>query len=358
MTALLTTRATRRAALAHVRYVTPTDPTNATGLVKQVYRQVERDFGMLAPPIALHSPAPDVLAAAWIMLRETLLASGTVTRVTKEAVAAAVSAANACPYCVDIHGATLTGLGGLSGPDGRHDAAAIAADRIDDVGDPQLRSIVRWARSPVLDAAVPFPAAQLPELGGVAVVFHYINRMVSVFLQRSPLPPLPGPARRTALWMAGRVMSSIAQHSLSPSTALELLPRTSVPPDIAWAGPTRIAEALARASAAIESAAASVVPERIRDIAQSRLSEWDGTPPGLSASWVDTVLAGVPDDELAPGRLVLLTAQSAYQVGDAVIADFRRFDPLDTSLVAAASWAAITAARSIGARLPTGRSSA
>ena len=90
----------------------------------------------------------------------------------------------------------------------------------------------------------------------------------------------------------------------------------------------------------------------------SRLSEWDGTPPGLSASWVDAALGGVPDDELPAGRLALLTAQSAYQVGDAVIADFKRQDPRDASLVIAASWAALAAARSIGARLPLGTPSA
>ncbi|MGI5186209.1 carboxymuconolactone decarboxylase family protein [Dactylosporangium sp. CA-152071] len=346
MTALLTTQATRRAALAHVKHVTPADPRRATGLVKEVYSQVERDFGMLAPPIALHSPAPTVLAAAWAMLRESLLAPGTVPRSTKEAVAAAVSAANACPYCVDIHGATLTGL------DGTPDAAAIASDRVDDVGDPHLRSIVGWARNPVLGSELPFPAAQLPELGGVAVVFHYINRMVSVFLQRSPLPPLPGPARRGALWIAGRVMSSLARRPVSAGAALNLLPASSIPPDLAWAGPTRIAEALARAYAAIEDEAASVVPERIRCLMLTRLSEWDGMPPGISATWVDTALAGVPDDELPVGRLVLLTAQSAYQVGNTVIADFKRHDPQDASLVAAASWGALAAARSIGDRLP------
>ena len=93
MTALLTTRVARRAALAHVEHVIPTDPSTATGLVREVYRQVERDFGMLAPPIALHSPAPTVLAAAWAMLHESLLATGTTPRATKEAIATAVSAA-------------------------------------------------------------------------------------------------------------------------------------------------------------------------------------------------------------------------------------------------------------------------
>lgn len=348
MTTLLTTRLARRAALAHVEHVTPTDPSTATGLVQEVYRQVERDFGMLAPPIALHSPAPTVLAAAWAMLHESLLVTGTTPRATKEAVATAVSAANACPYCIDIHGATLSGL------DGGADSAAIAADRLGDVNDPQLRDIVQWARRPALDAVVPFPAAQLPEIGSVAVVFHYINRMVSVFLRSSPLPPLPGRARRGAKWMAGRVMSSLSHRPVPAGAALELLPPATVPLDLAWAGTTRIAEAFARAGSAIEDAAASVVPERVQDLVRARLADWDGTPPGLSASWVDAALARVPDDELPAGRLAMLTALSAYQVGDAAVASFKRHDPRDGSLVTVVSWAAHTAARSIGARLPLG----
>ena len=75
-----------------------------------MYRQVERDFGMLAPPVALHSPAPEALAAVWVILRESLVATGLAGRPGKEAVAATISLANSCPYCVDVHGATLMGL--------------------------------------------------------------------------------------------------------------------------------------------------------------------------------------------------------------------------------------------------------
>ena len=109
-------RAARRSSLAQIRHVAPVRPDAATGLVGRVYDQVERDFGMLAPPVALHSPAPAVLAASWLMLRETLIATGKVDRATKEAVGTAVSLGNTCPYCVEVHSATLGGLAGRPGP--------------------------------------------------------------------------------------------------------------------------------------------------------------------------------------------------------------------------------------------------
>ena len=76
-----------RTAQGSIRYVKPVRPTAARGLVAQVYQQIESDYGFLAPPITLHSPSPEVMAASWLMMRETLLASGRADRVMKEAVA-------------------------------------------------------------------------------------------------------------------------------------------------------------------------------------------------------------------------------------------------------------------------------
>src|SRR4051794_19327548 len=102
-------RTALRRSLDQIRYVTPVRLTSSDDTVARVYRQVEHDFGMLAPPVALHAPAPGPLAACWMMLRESLLADGRVQRATLEAVAAAVSVGNSCPYCVTVHAATLHG---------------------------------------------------------------------------------------------------------------------------------------------------------------------------------------------------------------------------------------------------------
>src|SRR5262249_9144287 len=158
----------------------------------RVYVQVEQEFGVLAPPIALHSPSPETMAAAWLMLRESMLAPGLVGRAHKEAIAAAVSLGNTCPYCVTVHGAALDGL-----VRGRA-ANAIVSDRIELVADPEIRTLAAWARAgSVLGGGdiggdigtgsvdgvgngaysstarrVGFPARHAPENVGVAVTFH------------------------------------------------------------------------------------------------------------------------------------------------------------------------------------------
>src|SRR5262249_35729405 len=106
-----------RRSLNDTRHVRVVKRRHATGLVLDVYRQVERDFKMLAPPTALHSASPPMLAASWMILRETLLAQGNAERASKEAVATGVSLANSCPYCADVHGMTLSALGGSSDVD-------------------------------------------------------------------------------------------------------------------------------------------------------------------------------------------------------------------------------------------------
>lgn len=328
-------RVALRSSLRHVKHVTPTRPRHATGLTAEVYRQVERDFGMLAPPMALHSPAPAVLAAAWAMLRESLVATTSlVPRATKEMVATAVSMANSCPYCVDVHGATLASLG---------------AGGWDD-----LDPVAAWARAGVA-ARWPFPAAHAPQLIAVATTFHYLNRVVHVFLGDSPLPPeLPAAMRGRAMSLVGRIMRAPALRGGTPGESLPLLDAAPLPADLAWAaGEPHIAGAFARAAAVID--AVSAVPAPVRDLVVRELSTWDGTPPGVSRAWAD--VRGLPAADRAAGRLALLVAKAPYQVTGDEVAAYQRDHPAD-ALVELVAWAALTAARRAGGRLAAGGTAA
>ncbi|MFC4586702.1 carboxymuconolactone decarboxylase family protein [Sphaerisporangium corydalis] len=335
--------------LSQVRHVSPVRPRDASGLVTRVYAQAERDFGMLAPPLLLHSPAPDTLAASWSMLRETLLAGGLVPRPVKEAVATAVSAGNACPYCVDVHRATMDGLV----PGGQ--AAEIAAGRLDTVGDPVVRRAAAWAlasakRESAARHEAPAPAAEARELAGVAATFQYLNRMVHVFLGESPLPPeVPDRVRGTVMKVFGRVMSSVARRPAVPGESLGLLPDAPLPGDLSWAdGSPLVAGAFARAAAAIERGGRRSVPEPVRELVTAELAAWNGEPTGPSRAWVTAAVSALPPAQRAAGRLALLTAMASYQIDDKVIGEYRVGAPLDRSLVELTSWASMAAAREVG----------
>jgi len=345
-------RTALRRSLDQIKHVTPVRVTGADDTVARVYQQMERDFGMLAPPVALHSPAPGPLAACWMMLRESLIADGRIERGVKEAVAAAVSAGNSCPYCVTVHSATLHSL--LS----RLTSTAVSAGRPDSITDPAVRAIAQWARRSAgrqesQSQRAPFAKEQAAELAGVAVTFQYLNRMVNIFLDGSPLPSaVPAMARGSALRVFGRFTGAAARATHQPGVSLDLLPAAPLPPDLWWAaGNSQVAEAFARASAAIDAAGRQHVPASVRAVVRSRLAEWDGRPLGPSRSWVEDEVLALPAGEQAAGRLALLTALASFQVDQQVIDAFRREQAGDEALIASTSWASMTAARQVGSWL-------
>ncbi|KZB84152.1 carboxymuconolactone decarboxylase family protein [Amycolatopsis regifaucium] len=297
-----------RRALRDVRYVRPVSYGRATGLVRDVYRQLERDFGMLAPPVALQSPSPPVLAASWLMLRESLVATGATSRADREVVATLVSQANSCPFCVEVHGMALDSLGHSSV------ASAIAAGR--PVADPRSSATLSGAAH--------------SELTAVAFAFHYLNRVVSVFLGPSPLPPsVPDSARAKAKAVLGRFLKPV--EDAPPGDSLEFLRAGSR--DFAWAeGNPVVEDAFSRAEAAFSALEISPV---VRDVVSREMSTWDSLPPGLSRSWVD-----VTDDPAA--RLALVVAKAPYQVDDALVAAAGLGD---RELIELVGWASFVAAQ-------------
>ncbi|MEU0793643.1 carboxymuconolactone decarboxylase family protein [Amycolatopsis sp. NPDC005961] len=328
MVAALVRFAVRRS-LRDTRYVRVVPRRRAAGLVAEVYRQVERDFGMLAPPVALHSAAPEAMAAAWSVLRETLLAQGVADRAAKEAVATGVSVANSCPYCVDVHGMTL--------------AAIPAAE--------DTAILENWARASATGAAdaPPFPPEQAPELVGVAVAFQYYNRMVNVFLQESPFPShVPESAKPQARRVLGGVLRPPSGPGPRAGDSLELLPDAPLPADLGWARPSAVvAGAFARAYAATEAAGARSVPAAVRALLHDRLSTWDGQAPGLSRAWLEEAVAGLAEADRPAGRLALAIALASYQVDEGLVEAFRTTAPGDDALIELAAWASMAAARRV-----------
>src|SRR5262245_56568052 len=145
-----------------IRYVTAVAPREARGLVAAVYAQLRADFGRVAEPLAVHSPAPELLAGAWGVVRETLLV-GRVPRGVKASIAGTVSAVNRCPSCVDVHTMLARAAGypeaarAVEGVSAR--AGAGARDRhvaaLDPAAGPRPAALLRWAAATrSADAAV------------------------------------------------------------------------------------------------------------------------------------------------------------------------------------------------------------
>ena len=331
-----------------IKYIQPVTAAEANGLTAQVYAQIKRDFGALVEPFTLHAPSPPLLAGVWMAARETELA-GEVRRDLKEAVAATVSRINQCPYCVDAHTMMLHATAAHGA------AAAISRKRDDQIEDPTLQALVTWAaatRSPGDPTllAPPFSEQEAPEIIGTAVAFHYINRMVSVFLSETPLPSDRGVLKPILKRVAGWYFSRAARRPKPAGTSLTLLPAAELPADLAWTerSPT-VAGTFARWDAVVQEGGRTALPDTVRALVWEHVQAWQGQDPGLSRRWVEEAVAKLNETDKPAARLALLTALAPYQVDEGVIKAFRARHPGDNTLIEATAWASFTAARRIGA---------
>jgi AhpD family alkylhydroperoxidase len=344
-----------------IRYVAAVPPGQADGLVGAVYTQMRADFGRVAEPFAVHSPSPALLAGAWSVARETLLV-GQVPRGVKESIASAVSAANRCPWCVDVH-TTLARAAGY------HDAARAvdafdARDGFDDrqlatlhrADEPRLPTMLRRAaatRSPGAEIlhAPPFDASEAPGIIGVAVAFHYINRIVSATL---PASLFEGPT-----WLRGAIarasaplLRGVVRRRATPGASLALLPEAPLPAEFSWAAAApHVARAFAGFAAAVEDAAAGALPADARGVVADRVRSWDGSDPGLSRRWVADDTRGLDGEARAGARLAVLAALAPHQIDADVVAAYRGYRPDDAALVATLAWGSYSAARRIASWL-------
>lgn len=331
-----------------IRHVHGVRPSVARGLAADVYGQVSRDFGAVVPPMRLHSPAPELLAGVWSACREALVA-GEVSRAVKETVAAVVSDINRCPWCVDAH-ATMLRAGG-------HGAAA---DQIGRSGlaapDHGLDRVAAWAaatRSPGSPALLspPFEGREAPEVIGTAVVFHYINRLVTILLPEHLLPS-SGPARVPAARAASLWFSRAVRRTKQPGDSLRLLPEAPLPAGLSWASSSpAVAGAFARWASVVEEAGQAVFDPAIRTVVRSHVDAWTGDDPGLSRAWVEEAIGELTGTERPAARLALLTALAPHQVDDGIIKDFRSAWPRDVQLISALAWSSLAAARRVGSWL-------
>ena len=180
---VITNQIFRHAAPQAIRHLKKPDLRTRDPLARSILDQAAREFQM-APPVTLHIADPELMGGLWHAARETYVVDRE-GRAMREAVAAAVSKINECPYCVTVH----AGLFAAAGRDAR---GLENPERLP----PDIAAAHRWASASLTpdsealrEPAV--PVTSWPQVFGTAVVYHYLNRLVSVFLVDTPVA-LPG----------------------------------------------------------------------------------------------------------------------------------------------------------------------
>lgn len=330
-----------------VRYYNTVPSPERGSLTSNVLGKVRREFGAEVEPFTLHFPVPVLLAGAWMVCRETLLA-GEGRRDAKEAVAASISAINRCPYCVDAHSIMLLEASGTDY------SKALSEGKPERIKDPYLRAVSQWAaatRSPgsTLLAAPPFSADEAPAFIGTAVFFHYINRMVTILLGDSPLPFTEGFPKTVSMRMAAWFFGGAIRIEKKAGTSLGLLPEAPLPEDLSWAEPSfEVSGAFASFAREIEKAGETALPVTVRFAVKEVIDAWDGSDPGTGNAWMDATLKKLNEPDKAAGKLSLLTAFAPYRVSGDLVSSYSARFPGNENLLSALAWSSFTAARKVG----------
>ncbi len=334
-----------------IHYIKPVEYLQAKGFVKKTYDQMQSEF-QIVPPLTIHSPIPELLACIWTILRESLIAKGLVSRTTKEVVAVVISRINECPYCIDVHTSMLHGAS-------KHGIADLIPDNLDyRISDKSVKGITSWAsatkspESPLLHNP-PFLKKEAPEIIGTALSFHYINRMVNVFLSNSPVP-IPSSFSHTTK-IARRLFGAFIGKKIvnktpevKPGKSLHILPDSEIPEEFVWARPNPIITgAFARFANVITKIEERFIHKDVQEAVKEEIQRWNGEDRGISSRWTEEVIKYISDELKSTARLALLTAFASYHVDEGIVKAFRRDNRSDQELIAVTAWASFMAVQRI-----------
>ena len=334
-----------------MRYVNTTPRHRACGIVAEAYEQIADDF-FVNGSLTSRSQVPELFAGVWCGGRETVLVSDKVDRTTKEAMLAALSSINECPYCGDM----LIAL--VHAGDQHEDAEHILAHEEERIADPLLRERLAWVKAMTtpgakLPANVPFTNQQLPEVIGAIMAMSDINRFSHIVMDGSPVNAPMGIStiKAMALKIFGGELQENHIKPLLPGRALQLLPEAELPDDMQWArNNPRVADALSRWAAVTKQQATRVIDAEVDDCVRQALSNWQGEQMPISRNWVEDELGDLTGQQRSIARLALLLAKSSYQIDEPVVrevldaGDQKRF-------IRILAWCTFTASRYLASRI-------
>ncbi len=331
--------------ISHIKSISP---RQADGEVKEIYHQLKTEMGDVVEPISLHAIIPDLLKGIWGILRETVIIEDAVSRKIKEAVGAAVSASNECPYCVDAHTIMIIGL------KDKLVADAIVKKDLDLIESDEVRKVVNWAfntrnfKSMAINNP-PFSSKESAEIIGTAVFFHYLNRMVTIFLGPTILPLninfFKGMMKAMAAKMFSGVLHAERKEGENKGNYANIK-------GLYWAsGNPRVEYVFTYFFHVVSELADQHVPQEVQSFIKDQIMDWDGSDMENTKN-LDTVVSVVSSKNQPLARMLYLTAFSPHRIQDYHFKEFHMFyNGKDEQILASLCWASLLTSIRIGDRL-------
>ena len=317
---------------AQVRHVRPVPDRGAEGLVGAVYDQARSELGLLGPGLTMLSPAPELLAPVWSLLRESLLVGGPAERLRKEVVSTAIAARNRCVFCTDAHTVMMHAAG-------EHELAeSVRRGRAPS----EFADLAAWAARPSPDG--PFPAEAAPRYLGTVLVFELITRLVKAMVTNAS--PHPVTATKLGRSVASRRLREAVAADLEPGRSLLLLdemPNWSATSEViepSWAAGSPVGAAYG-AVRALASNGAMLLGDQAADEVQRVVGAY-GTDLGDRLPPLEAVEA-LPRQARLGARLAVSAALAPERVDDADVARWRGEQFSDHCVVYLLAYGAVSA---------------
>lgn len=333
-----------------VKYLKVFGLKDAKGNIKAINQQINRDFG-LAGPMTLSSPSERVHAVRWVKSREIFVVETHVKRVTKETIAAGVSETNKCPYCVEVHQTSISSTGNNT------IANAIARGTWKSLEDNKTRALIDWSLNTLNPNAdiisnPPFTLPEATEIIGTALEFHSTNRLVSIFLDESPLPAFLSNSfiKKIALSIASKTLfKSMVSKKPQAGDSLPFIKNTPLTKEEQWAkNIPAYAMGLAAENKLLKDIQAEHIPQKSANLFKAKISEWQGEEMPLGKSWINKITANLDDREKPITTIMFLAAFTPYAITEKDIEDFRQIKASDAELLEVCYWAIQTTTNRIG----------
>ncbi|WP_250030906.1 carboxymuconolactone decarboxylase family protein [Paractinoplanes maris] len=312
------------------RFFTPSLAV-ADSRTADVHRQLREDFLGPVPAFRALSAEPDILAPAWALMREALLADG-VSRVERELVASVVSQANRCRFCADAHVTLLHALG-------EHELGEVIA-RGAPPPRPRHAALAQWAAASRRPRASRWTSPYCAEITGTLLAFHFLNRIVSALLAPDLLP---GGLQRFPVVRAagGRLHARTVREPKEPGRSLALLEECADPPP-AWAGDSPVGVAYAALRGAARRGG-ELLSDEARQTVTATVSWEDGRHPEQPGEWAVDLVRDLPARDRVGTRIALLAAFAPAAITPGDVALRRLSHPSDADLVRLIAFGAMAA---------------
>jgi len=332
--------------IKHIKYI---KKKQAKGKLKEIYKHIELNFGALAEPFTIHSINTELIAAVWAMLYETTLIENKIRRSIKEAIAASISEINKCNYCVDAHSMMLFGI--------EKSLQNNISTLLEGKTEPKTKEdkIIFWALQNLnFDSEIitkpPFSKEEAPEIIGTAVMFHYINRMVSIFAGDSPLPTTKFKALMINIATKFIFGKAINKKKIK-GESLQFIDKYTDSENLEWSRPVdEIKKAFQYFQYQTEKGVNQVLSPKLISLLKTQTTNLELLKPDFGNEKLENFLKLVKQDEKTIAEFCFLTMFEPHKVYEKQINTLKQ-TLNDVEIMQVASFVSMLVAESIGEKL-------